>query len=325
MKTIAVRLEGGLGDHLLGMRLLKYIHARYADYNIIVYSDAEGSPEQLEVAALSPYVSEVETLHKDPMRVTEAEIGSMAHLTGESLVKLQSSEHFFDAHTNLLFLEECRRLNVPHFEVLASRPELIIPPECVSKARALVRSLPCKRYVALNIMKYGPAAVRSHLALIHVFLSEILKDPDIGVLHFYVSSYDFPHAPEPSRTYRRQTCALEAAELQGLADGYPDRVFSFVDQRVALMGALLKECSYFVGVDNGVKHLAWALGIPRTWLSAGKLWKDFVLRWAPDYYCMMEIQPFCNLEEMGRLLASRVQDVLYCRAESKHGYGCLGR
>jgi glycosyl transferase family 9 (putative heptosyltransferase) len=310
VNTIAVRLEGGLGDHLLGMRLLRFIHLRYPHHKIVAYSDAGGSVAQFEVAGLSSHVSEVETIQQDTFRVTDQNIGSLANLTSESLMKLRSAEHFFDAHTDLLFLEECYRLNVPHFEVLASRPDLTIPAEALAGARTLLESLPCREYIAINIMKYGPAAVRHHLALIHAFLSEILEDSELGVLHFYVRGYDFPQAPEPSRTYRRQTCTLEAAELDSLEKCYPGRVFSMVDQPIPSMAALLKKCLYFVGVDNGVKHLAWALNVPRTWLSPGRLGKEFILRWVPDYHCMLEIPPFCDMEVMGRLLASRVRHVL---------------
>lgn len=317
MKTITVRLEGGIGNHLLGMRLLKYIHMCYQEHRIVAYSDAGNSVLPLEVAALSPYVSEVRSLEKDPMRVSGS-MGSLAELTAESLTNLKSGEHFFDTHTELLFLEECRRLNLPHFEVLASRPELAIPPDAVAEARAFLRSLPGMRYVAINFMKYGPSAIRSHLDLIKTFLSQILHDSEFGVLHFCMTGDGRPRHAGSSHNSQRPPGTLETEELDSLAECYPGRVFPVMDKRIVDVCALLQECSYFVGVGNDLKHLAWALDVPRTWLGP-KLWADAIFRWAPDYNCMLELKPFSNMEETGRLLASRVKDALYQKAAMPPG------
>ena len=58
-----------------------------------------------------------------------------------------------------------------------------------------------------------------------------------------------------------------------------------VDFPISVVAALIKKCSYFIGVDNGIKHLAWALGITHTFFTPD-VSKDYhyVLRWIPDYH-----------------------------------------
>jgi hypothetical protein len=41
-RFVAVRLEGGLGDHILGMRVLRFVRDRYPRHEIVALSDAHG-------------------------------------------------------------------------------------------------------------------------------------------------------------------------------------------------------------------------------------------------------------------------------------------
>ena len=52
-KQAAVRLEGGLGDHILGMRLLQFVRRRYPGHLMVVYCDCGGYRSQLEAGAKS--------------------------------------------------------------------------------------------------------------------------------------------------------------------------------------------------------------------------------------------------------------------------------
>jgi len=322
---VAVRLEGGLGDHLLGMRLLRFIRLRYPNQRIVVFSDAEGAQAQLDIASMSPHVAEVRVLRRDPLRMTEENLGSLSNLTPDSLSALHAAGEFFDAFTGGHFVQEARRLGISHYEVLSSLPDIVIPEADMVAARAILPLLQFQRFVGLNLTKYGPGAVRSNLGLIKTFLGELLTDPDVAVLHFYTRSYDFPHAPEPPRSYRQRICAAEAAEVEALSAMYPGRVISIVDQPIGVVSALLSQCFYFVGVDNGIKHLAWALNVPRSWLSPGGLVKDFIMRWAPDYWCMIEVQPWSVKEEIGRTLATNARIALSQSLTGNHNAVWIGK
>jgi len=63
-----------------------------------------------------------------------------------------------------------------------------------------------------------------------------------------------------------------------------------MDEGISVVAAILKACKYFVGVDNGVKHLAWALGIPRTYITPYRmLTTQWILRYAPDYHRFLQV------------------------------------
>ena len=53
------------------------------------------------------------------------------------------------------------------------------------------------------------------------------------------------------------------------------------------MAALINRCRYFVGLDNGIKHLAWALGVPLTLLYPMYPSTDNIVRWLPDIHRML--------------------------------------
>ena len=55
---IAVRLEGGLGDCLLGNRFVSAIKEKYTDANVTAYIDSEGKTFQKEcLDTLYPFVN----------------------------------------------------------------------------------------------------------------------------------------------------------------------------------------------------------------------------------------------------------------------------
>lgn len=285
--TIAVRLEGGIGDHLLGMRLLRFIARRYPDHSITVYSDAGGSIAQMDVARMSPFVSDVVPVFQERSRVTMENLGQLNNLRSEDLDKMRSADVFVDGFSGSLFLQQTRMLDVPFFEVLASLPDLVIPDQALDRGQRILQPFRAKRYIGLNLAKYGADALRGLLPTVYGLLEELLKDPYVFVLNIFASGADFPHWPEPERSQRRSGATRESEVLHDLSTRYPNRVCSVIDESIAVVAALLSHCSYFIGVDNGIKHLAWALDIPRSWIGPWPVDRAFLLRWAPDYHRMM--------------------------------------
>ena len=62
------------------------------------------------------------------------------------------------------------------------------------------------------------------------------------------------------------------------------RVIPIVDSPIAVVAALIKRCKYYIGVDNGLKHLAWALGIPHSFFISDTPSVPFVMRYMPDFH-----------------------------------------
>jgi ADP-heptose:LPS heptosyltransferase len=71
-----------------------------------------------------------------------------------------------------------------------------------------------------------------------------------------------------------------------------------------MVAALIKRCRYFVGLDNGIKHLAWALGVPLTCLYPIYPSTEHIVRWLPDIHRMLLFD--CREED----LAAHLTDAL---------------
>ena len=72
-----------------------------------------------------------------------------------------------------------------------------------------------------------------------------------------------------------------------------ERIIPVVDQPIALVAALLHLSRYFIGVDNGIKHLARALDKPHSLIapSPPDLSRPeaclLVPHWVPDFHRML--------------------------------------
>src|SRR6266498_396583 len=93
-RTVAVRLEGGLGDHVLGMRVLPFVHRSFPKHQIIVYSDAAGHAGQLQVAAMSPIVASVVPVQSRPKDRTV--VGRLENVRPQDLTRMFSADVFID-------------------------------------------------------------------------------------------------------------------------------------------------------------------------------------------------------------------------------------
>jgi Glycosyltransferase family 9 (heptosyltransferase) len=283
--TVAVRLHGGLGDHLLGMRLLAFIRRRYSDYKILVYSDCGGSIAQLQVAAMSPYVADVIPIFQDQSRVTMESLGSLDNIEDHSISLMRRADVFIDGWIGKwgsgLYFDQSKLLNVPYYIILAARPQLNIPPEAKYSAMKLLNDSTEMKYIAINFTKYGSEFIRAITPYLREFLLSLLEDPRVYVLNIFSRTFDFPHWPEPNRSERRARLVEESDFIAKLCE-WSDRILPVVDEGIPTIAALVRRCSYFIGVDNGIKHLAWALDVPITFLCLGNPDREFILRWVPD-------------------------------------------
>jgi Glycosyltransferase family 9 (heptosyltransferase) len=282
MKNIvAVRLEGGIGDHLLGMRVLSFIKKRYPAHKILVYSDCAGNAAQLQVAAMSPHVNSVIPIFQERSRVTMSTLGELTNIDDKYLDVMTKADVFIDGHSKFLFLDASICLDVPYYEILSSRPQLNIRTEDMNRAMEILGAKSGLRYIAINFGKYNAQAWRSNLPNLRRLVFDLLEDHQVYILNMFSRVFDFPHWPDTERMERRKQI-IELSEVNAEICEWSDRIFPIVDEKITTVAALLKRCSYFIGVDNGIKHLAWALDIPRTFFFPFVPDREYVLRWIPD-------------------------------------------
>jgi hypothetical protein len=286
----AVRFEGGIGDHVLGMRVLSFLQQRYPTHRVVAYSDASGAQAQMDVLRLSPSVDEVKPVFQDPARVTMQTLGYLNNVQLEYLVEMQAADVFVDTFTEGLFLREARKLDCSFFEVLNTRPRIQVPAAAKCEAALFLRSPGQRRYVGLSLGKYGPDLLGACLPLVKNILDAILCEPNIHILNFFNRRCDFGHWPEPDRQRRERGARQEVDILSRLPSLRPDRFTNVDSAEITTVISLLQDCSYFLGVDNGIKHLAWALGVQRTWITPYRqLTPQWILRYAPDYHRMLQV------------------------------------
>ena len=300
---IAVRLEGGLGDHILGMRLLKFIQRRYPHAKIIVYSDSNGAESQTNIAKLSPYVADVIPVYRDAKRLTHDRMWQLDNILPHDLSIMRQADLFFDAAIWTYFIPQATLLDVPFYSILASRPALRLSQ--VERDKAL-RTLggTGRKYVAMNLSKYGEPFLRLHHQKLRELLLTLLRDPRVHILNIFRTSADFEHWPEPQRTQRRRVAAVEKGFLEEICT-WDKRILAITDRPIESVATMMSISQYYIGVDNGLKHLAWALGIPHTLILARRPAFDsgniadfsFVLHWMPDFHrgmCLNNESEFHN-------------------------------
>lgn len=286
-RRVSVRMEGGLGDHLLAMRILRHVHARYPEHAITVYSASGTSSAAMDVVRLSPLVSAVVPLVHGAAAATLVTT-DVADPRLEDRTEMMAADQVFDTCGSSLFAAASIALDVPIFDILAHRPTLMT---MLSATQDAARCLPQGMrgdalFVGLNLSKYGNGIRGCYRTRIAPFLRALLSDERVIILNLFTSTYDYPRWPEPLRAQRRAAAIEDALFHLELAQ-LSDRVIPCVDLPIATVAALLERCRYFIGVDNGIKHLAWALGIPHTFFHPDKPELAYVLRWIPDLHRML--------------------------------------
>jgi hypothetical protein len=282
---IAVRLHGGIGDHILGMRLLRFIKAKFPSDEIVAYSDGGGNLPQLEIASLSPYVSRVIPIFTTDQQTAE-NLGDLANIRLQDLETLNSAKCFFDAEISHLFLPASRRLGFPIYEILAARPPLRVSGKAIENAKDYLEGLEGKFLVALNFAKYGGMFLERQLPWVQSVLQPLIRRRDLAIISIFSRSFQYPHWPAPQRQQRLTDQIEEADAVETHISNWGPEVREVVDAPLTVVAAVLKQCSVFVGVDNGIKHLAWALGVPLVYFMPSIPDGVFILRWMPDFHRM---------------------------------------
>lgn len=283
--SIAVRFEGGMGDHILGMRLLPFIRQHYPKHKIIGYSDAAGSRPQIDILKMSPFLTEVICVHKKKNAIKSNGLpgwGCLVDVQNKYLKMMNSADVFFDAWGGTYFLEQSKMLDVPIHEILNCRSELIIPATCRIKASKILEQHKDCIFVGLNVTRYGLKFLREN-KMVKEFIKQLLINTKVIILNFYASDYKFSYWPKTLRMEREKKEKEESSEI-GKLWNIDSRVIPLVDYPIAEVAALLQKCKYFIGIDNGIKHLAWALGVPLTYFTPWVPPPIWTLRWFPDYH-----------------------------------------
>jgi hypothetical protein len=106
--NIAVRLEGGLGDHLLGNRFIHAIKDKYPSSNLHVFSDTENNPNSINVLkALFPNIYNNTTVvgqRKDKNYKINSMFGEepypayIDNLPDDTLQAIKNCDIFYDLH-----------------------------------------------------------------------------------------------------------------------------------------------------------------------------------------------------------------------------------
>ena len=302
---VAVRLEGGLGDHVLGMRVLPFLSRRYPDRRVVLLSDCAAQPAQIAVARLAPGAPEVVPVFRKPgLEISLKELGRLELLDEHAVAIIDGAEVFVDTFGETMLVEAARILDTPLFEMLATRPALDVPDAADAEADEVLCRTGGERFVGINLTKYGTLFLRHVSRVIDAFVDGFLSRRGTVILNFLTAGYDFQHCPEPRRTERQWTAASEYAYLREYRQSDP-RIVPCVDLPIPTVAALLRRCRYFLGVDNGMKHLAWACGVPHTYLFPSTPDLHHVLRWMPDVNRVLLAS--CDTKELTRHVSRAVR------------------
>jgi Glycosyltransferase family 9 (heptosyltransferase) len=138
----------------------------------------------------------------------------------------------------------------------------------------------------LNLAKYGGLFLRHQLPWIQGVLQPLLRRRDLSIISIFSRTFQYPHWPAPQRLQRLTHQIEEADAVETSISNWGPEVRTLIDAPLSVVGAVLKHCHLFIGVDNGIKHLAWALGIPLIYFMPNIPDPVFILRWLPDFHRM---------------------------------------
>jgi hypothetical protein len=193
---------------------------------------------------------------------------------------------FLDATGDDLFTKAAADLRMPLFELLAVRPVLTLPAWATDEADRFLARFTASSFVGVCFAGSEPETLRSFQSRIVDAIGLALGAPHAVALNFFTTGYAFPHRPAADRA-RLEHDARESSPLLAGLSRLDARVVPCADLPIELVAALLRRCRYFVGSDNGIKHLAWVLDIPRTFFVTARPHRLDVMRWMPDVHRML--------------------------------------
>jgi hypothetical protein len=236
---------------------------------------------------MSPLVSEVVPVYQSDPKGLGPGAGRLETLRPQDLKRIYAAECVIDAWVPGMLVDASAAVDVPIFEMLGSRPELEVSLQAREDAARLQSPHGDAIFIGLNLTKYGRPFLETHGRAVLDLLRRILDcHPRAVILNIFPSCYRYDNWPEPQRTLRRNQSVEEAEYLCNLST-VDSRIIPCVDLPLISVAALLMRCKYFIGVDNGIKHLAWALQVPLTIFHPARPILRYVLHWMPDVHRML--------------------------------------
>lgn len=286
-RAVLVRLEGGIGDHVLGMRVLPFVRKRFPQHPLVLMSDCGGNPVQRSVAAMSPLADDV-VIGRHDNRVSDlTEMGRLENLDEEARGLTKGAHAFIDTWGQQFFLEPARLLQVPFLEILSCRPTLVPSAAAEEAATRFLEPYADQVPITMSLSKYGKGLLAGCWeTVLAPLLGGILADPRVVIFNLFTTRFAFPQWPPDVARYREDLVQEEAPLLHAISASH-ERIIPAPDLDIGLVAALLRRSAYFIGVDNGLKHLAWAFDVPRTVLHPCMPDSMFVLRWMPDFHRLL--------------------------------------
>ena len=197
-----------------------------------------------------------------------------------------AAEAWIDASGEDLFATTAVALQMPMFEFLATRPALTLPVWATAEADRFLQRFTASSFVGVCFAGDDPETLRQFQPRILEAIGMALGSPDAMALNFFTTRYSFAHRPEADRARLEEASTQAGAFLTGLST-LDARIVPCADLPIELVAALLARCRYFVGGDNGIKHVAWALDIPRTFFVKARPLRLEIMRWMPDVHRML--------------------------------------
>jgi hypothetical protein len=235
---------------------------------------------------MSPLISDVAPVVRRTEETVLPDMGFLKALDDSSRRLIESHSIFIDAWSANLFIAESRALGYPLFEILRSRPELNPPSVAELQAGEIVRPYANRPLVAINFIKAGGEYLAQHFSAPGHLLADALMAGAV-ILNFISTKTSFSHWPRDARELREAQAMVEARVFAKLPEA--DRnIVNVVNVPISCVTALLKRCCYFIGVNNGIKHIAWALNLPLTCLVPSLPDGVSILRWMPDFHRALE-------------------------------------
>lgn len=139
-----------------------------------------------------------------------------------------------------------------------------VHPQVIKNTRLLTHKASLAPFVYLGLCSTTPGYTYEYIEALAIKLAETL--PHLTIYLPWVSNWAGQNIPQPN-----------------FSRSIPDNLEITIDKPFTENLDLLKQCSYFIGTDNGVSHFAFHYGIPRLILDPQFNRLPWIARWKEDY------------------------------------------
>lgn len=265
---IAVRLEGGIGDHLLGNRFVRGILNEYPKARLDLFSETQGQITQSSALTyLFNYYDNVFLLNRENKDyIMKSQFGlenrpqSLQNTTQDQYELMESYDRLYDLHIDAL--------DWMAYDFDWQRYFYSFPPP----TNKIPSSDHCGDYLVLQLASDNLAnGHRMSEEYLHAFISELAQDFQLFILS------------TPSTRSFIETVTHEGAGVN-IFEGTLREVMS-----------LIKDCSGIFGIDSGIKYLGYTFNKP-TLCWARESLKPHVVTYAHQIRWLIFPQLFFPLE-----------------------------